>query len=370
MMPMSFAAASEYVYAYGMNILLTNDDGIDAPGLHAAYQAVRSLGTVYVVAPKHERSACSHMITLRAPIQVEHHTAHRTYGTCYVVDGAPADCVRLAVAALIEQPINLVVSGINRGANAGVDVFYSGTIAAAREGAILGIHAIAVSQAVRSDVPVDWNAARDVTRYLVERLINEPLPDRGFWSINLPAPISDNPRAHIHRVPLATHPMPMSFKRIDEIPSTANTNADASTNTNAQANTNVNTEPDTARTSDRAPTMNRTVDLNRAATVRERKEDPASHGDESTAKLSADRHTEASGRSGEITGAETPDHEAPLFGPAAIDHGAKSAGRSVRTMAFEYGASYWIRDETGPSDYTTIRDGGIAVTAVPLFGGF
>lgn len=259
-MPRCFAVPLGYPYAYGMNILLTNDDGFDAPGLQASYLAVRSLGTVFVVAPKSERSACSHMITLRRPIQVERRTEHEPYGTGFAVDGTPADCVRLAVAALIDTPIDLVVSGINRGANAGVDVFYSGTIAGAREGAILGIPSIAVSQAIRSNLDVDWDAATEVTHELIKTLVAETLPGPGFWSINLPAPIPSNPSGHIHRVPVATHPMPMSFNRSDS------------------------------------------------------------------------------------------------------DDG--------RTMAFEYGASYWLRDVTGPSDYSVIRDGGIAITAVPLVGRF
>lgn len=243
-----------------MNILLTNDDGFDAPGLHAAYCAVRSLGTIYVVAPKTERSACSHMITLRNPVRVERRTHHDFYGTGFAVDGTPADCVRLALSALMETRIDLILSGINRGANAGVDIFYSGTVAAAREGAILGVPSIAVSQAVRSEVEVDWQAASEITEHLVKSLIDEELPGPGFWNINLPSPIPNDARAHIHRVPIAAHPMPMSFNRNDS------------------------------------------------------------------------------------------------------DDG--------KVMEFDYGASYWLRDVTGPSDYNTIRDGSIAVTPVPLFGQF
>jgi 5'-nucleotidase len=243
-----------------MNILLTNDDGFDAPGLHAAYQAVRDFGTVHVIAPKTERSACSHTITLNKPITVERRSHHPTYGIGFAVDGTPADCVRLANAALVEKPIDLVVSGINRGANAGVDLFYSGTVAGAREGSILGINAIAVSQAVRAGSEVDWTLAEQVTRYLVESLLNEEMPGPGFWSINLPAPVPEDYKDHIQRVPLAVHPMPMNFDR------------------------------------------------------------------------------------------------------AESDDG--------RVLEFGYGASYWLRDVTGPSDYSVIRDGGIAVTAVPLFGRF
>src|SRR3990172_6004881 len=157
-----------------MNILLTNDDGYDAAGLHAACDALAGLGTVYVVAPKVERSACRHTITLRRPITVERRT-HAGYGVSYAVDGSPADCVRLAVAALVDRPIGLVVSGINHGANAGVDTFYSGTVAGAREGAILGIPSVAVSQAMRGIEP-DWRAATEITTSIIKHLLAEPLP--------------------------------------------------------------------------------------------------------------------------------------------------------------------------------------------------
>ena len=183
-----------------MNILLTNDDGYDAPGLRAAFEALRDLGTVHVVAPKEERSACSHTITLRRPITVER-KKHPLFGPSFTVDGTPADCVRLATAALVEKPLALVVAGINRGANAGVDTFYSGTVAGAREGAILGIPAIAVSQSIRAEVETDWAPATDVTRTLVKQLITEQLPGSGFWSVNLPAPIPDDPMSHVQRVP-------------------------------------------------------------------------------------------------------------------------------------------------------------------------
>ena len=241
-----------------MNIVLTNDDGYDAAGLHAAFDALSGLGTVHVVAPKAERSACSHTITLRRPITVERRT-HAGYGVSYAVDGTPADCVRLAVSALVVRPIGLIVSGINHGANAGVDTFYSGTVAGAREGAILGLPAIAVSQAMRGTEP-NWPAATEITALLIKDLLAEALPGPGFWSINLPSPIPPEAHKQVHRVPLAVHPMPMTFDRSES------------------------------------------------------------------------------------------------------DDG--------KLMELDYGASYWLRDVTGPSDYSVIRDGGVAVTAIPLYGRF
>lgn len=216
-----------------MRIVLTNDDGYDAEGIRAAYGALVSLGSVHVVAPLHERSACSHAITLRRPIIAQHCT-DGPYESCHIVDGSPADCIRLAVAELFATPtaepedgrktasdrdipsrprIDLVVSGINRGANAGVDTFYSGTVAAAREAAILGLPAIAVSQAIRNDVETDWDVTANVAGELIRMLIDESLPGPGFWSINLPAPIPDDALKHVQRVPVASHPMPMRFEK-------------------------------------------------------------------------------------------------------------------------------------------------------------
>jgi 5'-nucleotidase len=199
-----------------MNILLTNDDGCDAPGLASAFDALAELGTVHIVAPKAEQSACSHTISLYRPITVEAMTRER-FGRIHSVDGTPADCVRLAVAKLLDGPIDLVVAGINLGANAGVDTFYSGTIAGAREAAMLGIPAIAVSQAVRSKVETDWAAASRVTADLVRELHREALPGPGFWSINLPAPIPPEPHKHVHRVPIATEPVLPGFEHIDSV---------------------------------------------------------------------------------------------------------------------------------------------------------
>ncbi|MFQ5495074.1 MAG: 5'/3'-nucleotidase SurE, partial [Phycisphaerae bacterium] len=155
--------------------------------------------------------------------------------------------------------VDLVVAGINHGANAGADVYYSGTVAAAREGALLGLPAIAVSQALRKGVETDWLATEAAARDLIASLAGEKTPAAGFWSVNLPAPLPSEPDRNVHRVGIAAHPIPLVFER---------------------------------------------------------------------------------------------------------DDGDGTA------FSFTYGASYWQRDVTGPSDFSTIRDGGIAVTAIPLFGRF
>ena len=242
-----------------MDIPLNNDDRYHAPGLAAAYQALTSLGTVHVVAPAKERSACSHSISLYRPISVER-TDYGRFGTIHIVDGTPADCVRLAIAELIDRPIGLVVAGINRGANTGVDTFYSGTIAGAREATILGFPAMAVSQAIRDGIELNWSAAAKTTTKLIVQPQAQALPAAGFWRINLPSPIPPDTEQHIHRVEPAVETAPLSFERSE--------------------------------------------------------------------------------RDGE---------------PFA---------------EFRYGKSYWERSVSEPSDFSVVRDGGIAITAVPLFGRF
>jgi len=195
-----------------MNILITNDDGFEAPGIAALYDALGPFGEVHLVAPITERSACSHTITLRGPVTVER-IEHEHFGSIHVVHGTPADCVRLAMVELLDVPVDLVVSGINRGANAGVDTFYSGTVAGAREGAIMSVPSISVSQAIRPDVDVDWPRATEATRSIVGDLIKEQLPGPGFWNVNLPAPVPPDYRDRIRRVPVAPDPMPADFTR-------------------------------------------------------------------------------------------------------------------------------------------------------------
>lgn len=198
-----------------MRILICNDDGIDAPGLTALYRACRPFGDVAVVAPTTERSSCSHAVNLGPPITVQTR-AHELYGSCHAVDGTPADCVRLALSGLLAEPADLVVSGINRGANVGVDTYYSGTVAAAREAAILGRHAVAVSQYVRRHVPDDWERATALTHHVLTALLDR-FPDTGtrgpdaFWNVNLPLPAADGTAVACRVVPHSVDPMPMVF---------------------------------------------------------------------------------------------------------------------------------------------------------------
>jgi 5'-nucleotidase len=124
-----------------MKILLTNDDGIGSPGLAALYRAMRPLGTVWVVAPDRDRSAASHSLTLHKPLR-----ADRIRPDWYSVSGTPTDCINLGVNGILKDRPDLVVSGINKGANLGDDITYSGTVSGAMEGTIVGIPSVAVSQ--------------------------------------------------------------------------------------------------------------------------------------------------------------------------------------------------------------------------------
>ena len=160
-------------------ILVTNDDGVHAPGLKALASALAALGTVYVVAPDREVSACSQSLTLKHPLRAE-----RVDENVYAVDGTPADCVNLALVKLLPRRPDLVVSGINRGANLGEDVFYSGTVGGAREGTFFGVPSIAVSLAVRAEA--EFAPAAAFSARLAAIVLSKGLPERTLLNVNVP----------------------------------------------------------------------------------------------------------------------------------------------------------------------------------------
>ncbi|MEP7116211.1 MAG: 5'/3'-nucleotidase SurE [Acidobacteriota bacterium] len=163
-------------------ILVTNDDGVHAPGLRALAEAMRPLGDVMIVAPAQESSAIGHALTLRRPLRLE------TFGPdIYAVDGTPTDCVNIAVAVLLKgQKPDLVVSGINTGWNLGDDVTYSGTVSGALEAALLGAPAIAVSLMRTRDWTFDFAPSAAVAHDLAVHVLSEGLPDRVFLNVNVP----------------------------------------------------------------------------------------------------------------------------------------------------------------------------------------
>jgi 5'-nucleotidase len=169
-----------------MLILLTNDDGINAPGLVAMWRELIKLGEVHVVAPETVQSASGHGITITAPLLTTTVTVENGF-TGTAVDGRPADCVKLAVAKLVPRQPDLVVSGINSGANTGINIIYSGTVAAAIEAAFLGLPAIATSLYLRRDVPIDYARAAVQSRQTIELILEAGLPPGRIATINLPA---------------------------------------------------------------------------------------------------------------------------------------------------------------------------------------
>jgi 5'-nucleotidase len=168
-----------------LQILLTNDDGIHAPGLAALHQELRRLGEVTVVAPESEQSAVGHAISLSSPLRVKKALlGGGVWG--WAVSGTPADCVKIALAELLPEMPQLVVSGINLGPNVGINVLYSGTVSAATEAAILGAKkAVALSLNIYKDP--DFITAARVAGKLLSRLQRQPLSAAVCLNVNLPA---------------------------------------------------------------------------------------------------------------------------------------------------------------------------------------
>lgn len=194
-----------------MRFLVTNDDGFGAAGLAALRAAVRSLGEVAVVAPRDGISCGGHGVTDKDPIRIE-----QTPDGVFVVDALPADCVRLALTVLRDEigPVDWVVAGINQGANLGVDVYYSGTVAAAREAAILGTSAVAVSQCVRESVRLDWQRAQEWAGLVVGQLVGRTGERVRLWNVNLPAIEAGVEPAGVAVCPASYDPLPVAYEEL------------------------------------------------------------------------------------------------------------------------------------------------------------
>lgn len=167
-----------------MRILLANDDGFHAPGLWPLYEALLPLGDVWVCAPEREQSARSHALTMHKPLR-----ARERKPQCYAISGTPADCVYLGLHGLLKDRPDVIVSGVNRGANLGNDVLYSGTVAAAMEGALHGIPAVAVS------LHFDWtqevetlhfDEAARIGAQVTRQVLEHGLPHRRLLNVNVP----------------------------------------------------------------------------------------------------------------------------------------------------------------------------------------
>ncbi len=187
-----------------MTLILTNDDGIDAPGIRALQQAVNGKGII--VAPKDHLSGCGHQVTTNRPIHVQ-----RRSETEYAVACTPADCVRLALSH-INPDVKWVLSGINAGGNLGVDVYISGTVAAVREATMHGISGIAISHYIKRPLAIDWEVAARWTTGVLADLFSRPLPPGSFWNVNLPHLEPGSPDPEVVFCEPSTQPLPVGYR--------------------------------------------------------------------------------------------------------------------------------------------------------------
>lgn len=167
-----------------MRILLTNDDGVFAPGLAALYRQLQSIGDVVVAAPATEQSGVGHSITYLTPLTCK--SIHRDgQHWAWAVDGSPADCVKLSIAEIFkDEPVDLVVSGINSGLNAGINVLYSGTVAAAIEGAFFGVTSVAVS--LEYDEDADFDRAAEIACGVIAKIVSREEVSQKLFNLNIP----------------------------------------------------------------------------------------------------------------------------------------------------------------------------------------
>ncbi|WP_421659127.1 5'/3'-nucleotidase SurE [Leptothermofonsia sp. ETS-13] len=190
-----------------MTLLLTNDDGIEAPGIRALLEAVRQFDAKpLIAAPLEHQSGCGHQVTTTVPIYVQKRSEVE-----YAIAGTPVDCVRIALSHLCPE-VNWVLSGINAGGNLGSDVYISGTVAAVREAALHRIPAIAISHYKRRGQEIDWNLAAYLTMNVLEKLVSRPLEPGTFWNVNLPHLEPDSPLPEIVFCKPCTQPLPADYR--------------------------------------------------------------------------------------------------------------------------------------------------------------
>src|ERR1019366_3386797 len=193
-----------------MKMLVTNDDGIDAPGLAALAEVATAFGQVTWVAPHTHLSGCGHRVTTDGPIRLMQKDVTR-----WAIDGTPADCVRVALAKLAPD-VSWVLSGMNHGGNLGADVYHSGTVAAVREAAFHGKPAIAFSHYRKRGVDIDWERAQKWMARVLAELLVEPWTPGVFWNVNLPHLLPSEPEPNIVRCPLEIGPLPLSFRVVED----------------------------------------------------------------------------------------------------------------------------------------------------------
>lgn len=187
-------------------LVLTNDDGVDAPGLAALHEAAEGLGLRRVIAPAGPWSGRSHAVTTHEPIRIG-----RRDGDRLAIEGTPADCVRLALHHLAPGAA-WVLAGVNLGGNLGADIHHSGTVAAAREAVLHGRPAIALSQYIARGRPLDWPRAARWAARVLGTLLDRPWLPGTFWNVNLPHPQTGAPEPEIVFCPVDPSPLPLSFR--------------------------------------------------------------------------------------------------------------------------------------------------------------
>jgi len=162
------------------HILVTNDDGIHAPGLQLLYRQIQQLGKATIIAPEHDNSAVSHSLTMNRPLHVR-----ELEENVYTINGTPTDCMTIGIGKLLDQKPDLVVSGINPGPNLGDDVSYSGTVSAAIEATMLGIPSVAISLAAESE-PLHYETAAAFIVRLAKLILEQGLPRDTLLNVNVP----------------------------------------------------------------------------------------------------------------------------------------------------------------------------------------
>lgn len=188
-----------------MTLILTNDDGIDAPGIKSLLKSVNG-NNVIIVAPQDHQSGCGHQVTTTRPIQVLRRSDKE-----YAIAGTPADCVRIATSYICKN-VKFVLSGINAGGNLGVDTYISGTVAAVREAAILGIPGIAISQYHKGQLSYDWDLAAHLTTGIIADLLTTPLEPGTFWNVNLPHLLPGEPEPEVVFCQPCNKPLPVNYR--------------------------------------------------------------------------------------------------------------------------------------------------------------
>lgn len=197
-----------------MTWVLTNDDGIDAPGLAALQQATPQ--PAIIIAPQAHHSGCGHRVTTAGPIAIEDRSFKTGIGnqvqSSFGIAGTPVDCVRVALQHLCPS-LTWVLSGINAGGNLGADVYISGTVAAVREAALHQIPGIAISQYHRRDRPIDWQRSTHWAQQVIQYLLDVPLPPQAFWNVNLPHLSPESSEPEMIQCSLSRKPLPVAYRQ-------------------------------------------------------------------------------------------------------------------------------------------------------------